>query len=250
MSLYMQETPTPILIIDDDVDLTTLLSDYLELDHIEVMTAETAQGGLELFRAHKFELVVLDVMLPDLDGLEVLRRLREISSVPVLMLSARGDPTDRILGLELGADDYVPKPCPPRELSARIHAILRRMRTQDNFCKQFSFEGLTLDTGLKRGRYGERELELTATQFAILEQLVRAGGRPVTKEQLYAHGMHRPRNPRDRAVDVHVSAIRAKLAAVTNRRLVIESRRGVGYLLQAVDADGLTENLDNQAASK
>lgn len=234
----MQETPTPILIVDDDVDLTTLLSDYLALDNIDVMTAETAARGLELFRTHQFELVVLDVMLPDLDGLEVLRRMREISGVPVLMLSARGDPADRILGLELGADDYVPKPCPPRELSARIHAILRRMRAQDAFSRQLAFGGLTLDANLRRGQYEGRDLELTATQFAILEQLVRAGGRPVTKEQLYAHGMHRPRNPRDRAVDVHVSAIRAKLAAVTDKHITIESRRGIGYLLQSAVPPG------------
>lgn len=227
----MQEPIARILFIDDDVELVTLLSDYLAMDDMVVTPAHSGADGLQKFDTGVYDLVVLDVMMPGLNGIEVLRLLREKSPVPILMLTARGDPVDRIVGLELGADDYVPKPCPPRELSARIQAILRRTRHAVKNVSELTWGELRLDTTRRQCRYQDTEIPLTGTEFSILQLLVQAGGDPVAKETLYLKALGRVRQPKDRTIDVHVSSIRRKLAVGTRGTLEITNRRNVGYLL-------------------
>ncbi len=228
----MLETTRRILLVDDDVELVTLLVDYLTLEGFEAEAAHDGPEALERIRHEDFDLVVLDVMMPGMNGMEVLKTIRNSSTVPVLMLTARGDPVDRILGLELGADDYVPKPCPPRELVARIHAILRRTR-QNDVLRSILTAGPVLINPATRSvttREG-RPIDLTSTEFSLFEILVRRIGRPVPKDEIYPKVLGRAMGPYDRAIDVHVSSIRHKLAASVGRALTIESIRGIGYQL-------------------
>lgn len=220
-----------ILFIDDDVDLVTLLSDYLSLDNMLVTPAYSGSEGIRKFESGAFDLVILDVMMPEMNGIEVLKVLREKSHVPVLMLTARGDPVDRIIGLELGADDYVPKPCPPREISARIQAILRRTQNASHQSADISWKDLKLNVARRTCRYGEEEIPLTGTEFSIMLQLVQAKGAPVSKETLYIKALGRVRQSKDRTIDVHMSSIRRKLTQGTNGRLEVANRRNVGYQL-------------------
>lgn len=219
-----------ILFIDDDVELVALLSDYLALDGLSVTPAYSGAEGLHKFENELFDLVILDVMMPGMNGIDVLRALRERSQVPVLMLTARGDPVDRIVGLELGADDYVPKPCPPREISARIQAILRRTKNAVRADSEITWGELHLDTTRRLCRCGDTTIPLTGTEFTILLLLVQASGEPVSKETLYLRALGRLRQPKDRTIDVHMSSIRRKLA-IAGRQLEILNRRNVGYQL-------------------
>lgn len=220
-----------ILFIDDDVDLVTLLSDYLSLDNMLVTPAYSGPEGIRKFETGAFDLVILDVMMPEMNGIEVLKVLREKSHVPVLMLTARGDPVDRIIGLELGADDYVPKPCPPREISARIQAILRRTQNASHQSADVYWKDLKLNVSRRTCRYGDEEIPLTGTEFSIMLQLVQAKGAPVSKETLYIKALGRVRQSKDRTIDVHMSSIRRKLTAGTKGRLEVANRRNVGYQL-------------------
>lgn len=170
-------------------------------------------------------------MMPEMNGIEVLKVLREKSHVPVLMLTARGDPVDRIIGLELGADDYVPKPCPPREISARIQAILRRTQNASHQSADVYWKDLKLNVSRRTCRYGDEEIPLTGTEFSIMLQLVQAKGAPVSKETLYIKALGRVRQSKDRTIDVHISSIRRKLTAGTKGRLEVANRRNVGYQL-------------------
>lgn len=206
----MLKNPRRLLIIDDDVDFVTLLVDYFTLEGFDTVPAHNGPEGLAHLAREPFDLVVLDVMMPGMSGVEVLKKMREKSHIPVLMLTARGDPVDRIVGLELGADDYVQKPCPPRELVARINAILRRSATA------WAAAG---------------PIALTGTEFSLFELLARHAGTPVPKEEIYPKVLGRPMGPYDRAIDVHVSAIRHKVSAVIGKKIAIESIRGVGYQL-------------------
>lgn len=220
-----------ILIVDDDVELVTMLVDFLTLEGFQATPAHNGSDGLQLLKQDSFDLVVLDVMMPYMSGVEVLREIRRTSHIPVLMLTARGDPVDRIVGLELGADDYVPKPCPPRELVARINAILRRTTHNEASSAPLRVGPLTIDV-LKRtitSSFGP--IELTSTEFTLFELLARHVGQPVPKEEIYPKVLGRPMGPYDRAIDVHISSIRHKLLAVIRRQLTIESIRGVGYQL-------------------
>ena len=223
-----------ILLIDDDVKLTVLLRDYMQADGFSVRVECDGASGVCSALSGEFDLVVLDVMMPRLNGLEVLRQIREQSTLPVLMLTARGDDIDRITGLELGADDYVPKPSTPRELSARIRAILRRTQpsTAINAPSTAIVSGnLRLWSEGRRAEWLGQPLKLTSTQFNLLEVLLRNAGRPVSKNELSERALGRPLVRHDRTIDVHLSSIRRKLGTLADGRPLIQSVHRLGYQL-------------------
>ncbi len=223
--------PSKILIIDDDVELVTLLVDYLTLEGFEATPAHSGTEGLQALSQQTFDIIILDVMMPGISGVETLQRIREKWHTPVLMLTARGDPVDRILGLELGADDYVPKPCAPRELVARIRAILRRVAGTESQRGPVQVGKLTIDLAQRRATYGDHAIALTGTELSLLEMLARSVGKPVAKADIYPRILGRPMGRYDRAIDVHISSIRHKLAQEGVNDIAIESVRGVGYQL-------------------
>lgn len=227
----MCSRPAKILIIDDDVELVTLLVDYFTLEGFEASPAHTGTEGLEILEHKQFDLIILDVMMPGISGVQTLQRIREKWRTPVLMLTARGDPVDRILGLELGADDYVPKPCSPRELVAHIRAILRRSAGGENSRGPVQLGELVIDMAQRRATYKDKPIPLTGTELSLLEMLARSAGEPVAKADIYPRILGRPMGRYDRAIDVHISAIRHKLAQEGVSDIAIESVRGVGYQL-------------------
>jgi two-component system, OmpR family, response regulator CpxR len=216
-----------ILVIDDDVELCSLLTEFLRNENYQVSCAHDGKRGLEEALRSNPDLVVLDVMLPAFDGFEVLRRLRPKSRVPVLMLTARGEDVDRIVGLELGADDYLPKPFNPRELAARIRAILRRMEPRPPSADgRLEVAGVTLDAGSREVSRDGRRVELTTFEFDILEMLMRAAGRVLSRDALMENLYQRKATPFDRSIDMHISHLRKKLDAGDD---LIKTIRGVGY---------------------
>jgi DNA-binding response OmpR family regulator len=227
--------PSKILIIDDDAELVTLLTDYLTLEGFSVTPAHNGLDGLSSLAKEEFDLVVLDVMMPGMSGTEVLQKIRERSQTPVLMLTARGEPVDRILGLELGADDYVPKPCPPRELVARMRAILRRSKNSSQTQTVVTAGPMRIDSAKRRIYINDKEASFTGTEFSLLETLARQAGQPVAKSDIYPRVLGRPMGRYDRSIDVHVSAIRHKLAQACGSAITIESVRGIGYQLIVQD---------------
>jgi len=218
-----------VLLIDDDAELTRLVGDYLARDGFTVATAADGTKALGRIIETRADIVVLDIMMPGPDGLEVLRRIRAETAVPVLMLTARGDEDDRIKGLDLGADDYLAKPCSPRELASRLRAILRR--AQGDGSPQASARGglLQLDTVRRAALWRGQPLRLTGAEFNILEVLAGQAGRPVSRADLSLQGLGRPLAPFDRAIDVHLSSIRQKLGAYDDGRSPILNLRGIGY---------------------
>ncbi|RQO75993.1 DNA-binding response regulator [Aquitalea sp. FJL05] len=224
-----------ILLVDDDIELADMLGSYLERESCLVQKVSDGTSAVVQALSGQFDLMVLDVMMPGLSGVEVLRRVREHSMLPVLMLTARGDDTDRVLGLELGADDYVPKPCTPRELLARIRAILRRTGNQVQPAQENDVlrEGpLAMWPGERRAQWAEETLELTSTEYSLLELLVRHAGQPVGKDVLSKQALGRPLARFDRSVDVHMSSIRQKLSRVAPGRICIQTvvRRGYQFI--------------------
>ncbi len=228
-----------ILLIDDDVELCSLLAELLEREGFAVQSEHDGRSGLERALAGGYDLVVLDVMLPTLDGFEILKRLRRESRVPVLMLTARGEDVDRIIGLELGADDYLPKPFNPRELVARIRAILRRYEPRPAAASgRIEVNGITLDPGTREVFSNGRRVEVTTFEFDILEMLMRAAGRVLSRDALMESLYNRKATPFDRSIDMHVSHLRRKLE--TDRTL-IKTVRGVGYQFCRGSADEAVE---------
>jgi two-component system, OmpR family, response regulator CpxR len=225
-----------ILVVDDDVELASLLREFLERESFVVEFAHNGNTGLEMALKGGFDLVVLDVMLPGIDGFEILRRLRPHSAVPVLMLTARGEDVDRIVGLELGADDYLPKPFNPRELVARIRAILRRMEPKPN-AGRLEINGVVIDPGSREAHCDGRRVELTTLEFDILEQLMRAAGRVLSRDALMEALYSRKATPFDRSMDMHISHLRRKLEACG--RTLIKTVRGVGYQFCRTSEEGL-----------
>lgn len=225
--------PSHILLVDDDVELATMLSDYLVRDGFEVLAVPDGESGVAEALSGRFALVVLDVMMPGIGGIEALRRIRAASTVPVLMLTARGDDLDRIVGLELGADDYVPKPCLPRELAARLRAILRRSQPAGEPASQAPLVvgPLTLMPAKRRVEWDGAPVELTSTEFNLLEILARNAGRPVSKADLSAQALGRPLARFDRSIDVHLSSIRHKLGLLPDGRSCIQTVYRQGYQL-------------------
>lgn len=224
-----------ILVIDDDVELCELLTDYLTPEGFQVEAVHDGERGAERALSGEQALVVLDVMLPRMSGFEVLRRIRAGSNVPVLMLTARGDDVDRIVGLEMGADDYLPKPFNPRELAARIRAIQRRVQTaQDHEAgrasQRIAVGDVQLDPGARVVQQLGKPVALTSVEFALLEVLLRAVGQVVTREDLAQAVLGRPLSPYDRSIDVHVSNLRRKLGHQQGDTERIKTVRGTGYL--------------------
>jgi two-component system, OmpR family, response regulator len=222
-----------ILLVDDDTELSDLLKTYLEREGYRVTAVHDGASGIAEALSERHMLVVLDVMMPGMSGIEVLREIRSHSQVPVLMLTARGDDVDRIIGLELGADDYVPKPCTPRELAARIRAILRRTQgSRDNGDSEILRSGpLTLHPTRRTAQWNGAPLELTSTEFSLLEVLARNAGRVVDKKELSDLALGRPLARFDRSIDVHMSAVRHKLGVTRDGRSYILTVRGKGYQL-------------------
>lgn len=224
-----------VLLVDDDTELAGLLRDYLERDGFAVDCAHDGETGARAALSGRHDIVVLDITLPRLDGIQVLGRIRATSQVPVLMLTARGDDADRIVGLELGADDYVPKPCTPRELSARLRAILKRVQAihtnRPDSLAELRIGALTLWPGRRQAEWQGRRLALTSTEFSLLELLARHAGTPVTKETLSQQALGRALTRFDRSIDVHISGIRHKLGLLPDGRSPIDTVIRKGYLL-------------------
>jgi two-component system OmpR family response regulator len=224
---------TRVLLVDDDVELASMLREYLEREGFETTAVHDGETGAREALSGRYAIVVLDVMLPRLSGVEALRRIRTRSRVPVLMLTAKGDDVDRIVGLELGADDYVPKPCSPRELVARLRAILRRSEGGAALgpAGPLSVGALTLWPEKRWAEWDSRPLDLTSTEFNLLVLLARNAGRVVSKSELSEEGLGRPLTRFDRSIDVHVSSLRQKVGKLADGRSCIQTVRGVGYQL-------------------
>jgi DNA-binding response OmpR family regulator len=220
------------LLVDDDRELARLLTDYLGSHGVALEHVDDGAKALERVAAEGFDIVLLDVMLPTIDGFEVCRRIRASYPVPIIMLTARGDDADRVAGLDIGSDDYVPKPFNPRELLARMHAVLRRARptTQD----RVEVADLVIDVPAHRATLGGRELILTSFELRVLIALARRAGETVTREELA--NVVLPKGDRydpsvDRSLDVHVSHLRHKLGDDAREPKRIRTVRGVGYVL-------------------
>lgn len=238
-ALTIETMETRVLLVDDDVELTELLVDYFSREPLVVDVVHRGDEGLRRALLDEHDVVILDIMLPGMDGLDVLRSLRQKSNVPVVMLTARGDDIDRIVGLELGADDYLPKPFNPRELLARLRAIQRRAErateeraSVDAGQREVLRHGaLVVDVGARSARDEGVDLELTGVEFALLELLVRSPGQIVTRETIANQVLGRRFSPLDRSIDVHVSNLRKKLAEQSGARERIKTVRGAGYIL-------------------
>ncbi|MFH0782161.1 MAG: response regulator transcription factor [Pseudomonadota bacterium] len=230
-----------ILVIDDDNELCELLTEYLQPEGFEIETTGDSQLGIESALSGEHSLVVLDVMLPQISGFEVLRRIRASSSIPVLMLTARGEEVDRIVGLEMGADDYLPKPFNPRELVARLRAICRRMekpspkqehRTMD---ETLAVGDIVLDPKTRLVKKAGCQVSVTAAEFSLLQELLMAAGRVVSRERMTEQVLGRKMMMFDRSVDVHVSSLRRKLGPEVDGIERIKAIRGVGYMYAVVN---------------
>jgi two-component system OmpR family response regulator/two-component system response regulator CpxR len=231
--MTMPTKPAELLLVDDDVELLDMLKTYLEREGFAVTVANDAEAGVGAALSGAFDLVVLDVMMPRTSGIEALGRIRAASRVPILMLTAKGDDADRIAGLERGADDYVPKPCTPRELVARVRAILRRTHARDDGDTPMVIAcgPLRLMPQQRRAEWAGHPLDLTSTEFNLLEALARNAGRPVTKDVLSEVALGRPLARFDRSIDVHVSSIRRKLGTAPDGRSWIQTVVRQGYQL-------------------
>ncbi len=229
-----------ILLVDDDVELCSLLGEFLKREGFSVECVNEGAAGLERASQVGVDLVVLDVMLPGLDGFEILRRLRTHSKVPVIMLTARGEDVDRIIGLEIGADDYLAKPFNPRELAARIRAILRRYeaRPAAPASSRIEVNGITLDPGSREVFSNGKSIELTTFEFDILEMLMRSAGRVLSRDALMENFYNRKATPFDRSIDMHISHLRKKLERGDS---IIKTIRGVGYQLARTPEDAAAE---------
>jgi len=216
-----------VLLADDDVELSGMLREYLEREGFGVTAVHDGEAAARLALSGGYQIVVLDVMMPKVDGIEALRLIRQTSRVPVIMLTARGDDVDRIVGLELGADDYVPKPCTPRELVARLRAILRRAQPLADG-GPLEVGALTLWPEKRTALWRGREVHLTSIEFNVLEVLMRNAGRVVGKHEISEQALGRPLARFDRSIDVHLSSIRQKLGEGGK---LIRTVRGLGYHL-------------------
>ena len=223
-----------ILIIDDDEELCELVAEYLTVEGFEAEAVHDGESGLQKALSNEYDLITLDVMLPKKNGFDVLRELRQTSKIPVLMLTARGDDMERIVGLEIGADDYLPKPFNPRELVARLRAILRRVQTEQE-SNQIEIDKLQIDdvevqisarSALKNGE----DLGLTSVEFDLLAELLRQAGKVIKKEDLSKQVLERKLSPWDRSLDMHISNLRKKLGSRAGDTERIKTIRSVGYI--------------------
>ncbi len=223
-----------VLVIDDDRELCELVSNLLESEGFDVETVHDPHGGLQRALSEQHSLVVLDVMLPGMTGFELLRTLRLSSQVPVLMLTARGEGIDRIIGLEMGADDYLPKPFNPRELVARIHAICRRVQSVEKVEKyspsRIQLDDIVIDVSTRTVKQNNRDIRLTAVEFSLLHELMKHAGKVMERKVLTRKVLGRKFGVFDRSIDVHVSSLRKKLGQMVHDRERIKTVRSVGYM--------------------
>jgi two-component system response regulator CpxR len=231
------------LVVDDDAELCKLVSRFLGAEGYSVQTVQTSGLGIERALSGDYDLVVLDVMLPEMDGFEVLRRIRTKSNTPVLMLTARGDDLDRILGLEIGADDYLPKPFNTRELSARVRAILRRSNSTNanaalSEAAAIRIGDMELNARARTVRCRNEALNLTTVEFDLLQRLLRSAGSVVGREELTKDVLGREFSPFDRSIDTHVWSLRRKVGNDLDGSERIKGIRGVGYLYALPDRAG------------
>jgi two-component system, OmpR family, response regulator CpxR len=222
-----------ILVVDDDAELCELLAEYLSTEDFLIEAVHDGDSGVHRLLSGEHALAILDVMLPGANGFDVLRRVRATSRIPIIMLTARGDGVDRVVGLEIGADDYLPKPFEPRELLARIRAILRRSHLELAPAAppvRLRVGDLELDFGARAVRCGGTAVTLTSVEFDVLTVLANAVGRVVSREEIAQRALGRAFNPLDRSVDMHVSNLRRKLGAHPDGAERIKSVRSVGYI--------------------
>lgn len=222
-----------VLIIDDDEELCELVSEYLTVEGFETTAVHDGESGLKEALGGDHDLAILDVMLPKMGGFDVLRKLRERSELPVLMLTARGDDMERIVGLEIGADDYLPKPFNPRELVARLRAIMRRVSAKDETDgenRKLEVDDLELSESARSVRLGGKELTLTSVEFDLLAALLRDAGKVSKKEDLSERVLERSLSPYDRSLDMHISNLRKKLGPRKDGSERIKTVRSVGYI--------------------
>ncbi len=220
-----------LLLTDDDVELVGMLKEYLQQEGFDVTVAHDGVTAEQYVLAGHFDLMILDVMMPVQDGIQTLRNIRANSTIPVIMLTAKGDNNDKITGLELGADDYVPKPCTPRELVARVRAILRRIQSNTSRTYVITVGDLKVWSSQRRAEWQNHVLDLTSTEFNLLEILARHAGAVVTKDELSLQALGRPLAKFDRSIDVHLSSIRQKIAQYSDNPNVIQTVYRMGYQL-------------------
>jgi two-component system response regulator CpxR len=224
-----------VLIIDDDEELCELVSEYLTAEGFETECVHSGDKGLERARSGEHDLAILDVMLPKMNGFEVLRNLRSDSDLPVIMLTARGEDAERISGLEGGADDYLPKPFNPRELLARLRAILRRVEGRDNgLPEKFEVDDIELSAAARSANVSGESITLTSVEFDLLAALLKHAGTTVRKEELSEVVLERKLSPYDRSLDMHISNLRKKLGLRPDGSERIKTIRSVGYIYTLV----------------
>ncbi len=227
-------TTAKLWLIDDDRELGEMLTEYLEAEHLDVAHRLSGEDGINELKDGDYQLVILDIMLPGMNGLDVLKEIRTVSNVPTIMLTAKGDDIDRIVGLELGADDYLSKPFNPRELLARIKAILRR-GTAETPSQRLEAGEVSIDLKAQRVTAGNTTLKLTGSEFDLLVCLAESPGTVLSKDELTQRALGRKHMPYDRSLDTHMSNLRKKLADAGVKSPTIQSRRGVGYSLLVED---------------
>lgn len=227
-----------VLLVDDDRELCQMLSEYLSAEHFEVTSVHDGGDALAALQADDFEIVILDVMLPSIGGFDVMRKLGASNTTPILMLTARGDDVDRIVGLELGADDYLGKPFNPRELVARIRAILRRAshRSQRGVPDELAVGPIVLNCGTRQVHVAEKLVALTGAEFRVLELLMRSAGQVISRDSMTEQALGRKLAPYDRSIDTHISNLRRKLDLESGANPEIKNVRGSGYTLTCAHA--------------
>lgn len=227
-----------LLLVDDDIELCALLQRYLERELFTVTAVHTAEQGLDEALSGRYQAVVLDIMLPGGNGIDVLRSIRQRTDLPIIMLTARGDEMDRIRGLEYGADDYLPKPCNPRELSARLRSILRRGHSGSVAAASLTLDELEIDLEQHCVRRAGQQVDLTVTEFNILSVLAREAGKVVDKNRLAQQSLQRSLTLYDRSLDMHLSNLRKKLGPNQSGEQRIRTVRGIGYMYTPDEATG------------
>ncbi|KYP87674.1 response regulator transcription factor [Rosenbergiella epipactidis] len=224
-----------ILLVEDDQELGQMLSQYLAGEGMNTDVITHGKRALEVINQTHYDAMILDIMLPDISGIEVLRQVRQHHRLPIIMLTAKGENIDRVIGLEMGADDYMPKPCYPRELVARLRSVMRRFEEipvapSDN--QPLILKELELNPAMRSVTWQQQPIDLTASEFNLLELLLVAGDRVVSKDELSEKALGRTREAYDRSVDVHISNIRQKIAKTTQDQIFIETVRSIGYKIR------------------
>ena len=233
MQTHAKTDAEQVLVIDDDVELCKLVTRYLTQEGFQIQSVNAGASGAELALSGNYALIVLDVMMPGVNGFDVLRRIRAHSRIPVLMLTAKGDALDRVLGLEMGADDYLPKPFNPQELAARIRAILRRAKPDAPVGAPITVGDIEIDSRARVVRRAGEIVNVTTVEFDLLEALLRAAGQVVGRERLTHDVLGREFSPFDRSIDTHVCNLRKKIGLLPDGTERIKGVRGIGYLYAA-----------------